>query len=187
MNQQELIRQSVHLLLGTLFIIGYVRGALQWWAFFVLLVAALLITLIIHTTTLVNIDSLLRRHERTSTYIPGWGALTLLKGFLVTTLLFPKEIGVLALIVLVYGDAAATLIGSKHGATALSWNTKKSWEGLLAGLLTSFIIIALATNWALALLVATTGMLIESMNKSPWFDDNIAIPLLTGILLTIIL
>ena len=186
-TRRELLRQSIHAIIGTALIIGYASGLLQWWTFFTLIVAGLLLVLISQTSGLLGIDRLIARIERKDAFLPGWGALTLLGGFLLVSLLFNRVAGLIGLIVLVYGDAAATIAGKIATPTPLAWNRKKSYQGLIAGLIVSSLIISILVGWRIGLLCSATGMLVESAKKPRWLDDNLLIPLITGALTTILL
>ena len=187
MSTNENKRQAFHLLAGTLLIIGVYQGFLHAWSFFLLLTGFLFLLLTAHVLRVIDLETLINKHERRATYFPGWGVTTFIAGFLAATTLFPKTASIAALIVLVYGDALATIIGHHKGTTLLPWNQHKSWEGLIAGLLVSFLIITLITGWPIALAIATAGAIVESVNKPRWCDDNLLLPIITGIIATILL
>ncbi|MFX1419873.1 MAG: hypothetical protein ACFE9N_13225, partial [Promethearchaeota archaeon] len=88
-------------------------------------------------------------------------------------------------------DAVACIIGKKYGKIKLRTNSKKSIEGLLAGGLTTFIIVSVISilfyPWMpisiekiiiMSFVATLVFMLIDAFTKN--ISDNILNPLLTG-------
>lgn len=105
-------------------------------------------------------------------------------------LLFPKGIAILAILYLGFGDPAASIIGIKWGRHKIG--TRFSWEGSLAFFGTCFLLTLLypylapgfsGNLWLLAFLGGLSGMISE------WFsyrlDDNLVVPLVSSVLLTL--
>ncbi|MFP4524228.1 MAG: hypothetical protein ACLFO2_02875 [Candidatus Woesearchaeota archaeon] len=153
-----------------------------------MLVAAYGLILLSQITTLFGLHRLVawaqKHYGRRDAYLPLWGLLALLKGFLVATALFPKDVAVPALAVLVYGDAFATLVGRDLSSAKLPWHRKKTWAGLLGGTAASFLVLTLLLTPLSAFLASLAGMLVESFPRpQPLLDDNLAIPLAAGLVL----
>lgn len=64
-------------------------------------------------------------------------------------LVFPVSVAAAMWGVLSFGDALATLVGSRVGKTRLPWNKRKSLEGLLAFVLAAFPAAAFLYWWTL--------------------------------------
>jgi dephospho-CoA kinase len=98
---------------------------------------------------------------------------------------FPKEIAILSLLFLSFSDTIAFFVGQSFGRIRIFG--KKSIEGCLAGLVSSLIIILFFPGLPIHLRIigAVLSSIIEIL---PWgVDDNLTIPLITGLVLTIIL
>ena len=100
----------------------------------------------------------------------------------VSLFLFSQPVAMLSITVLALGDAFSTAIGI-FGKHRIFYNRKKTWEGTLAGFAAAFAGCFLI-NPQLALPAAFVGMLAESLPLR--IDDNLTIPILTGIALSVI-
>jgi dolichol kinase len=116
--------------------------------------------------------SLVREHEREARFC--YGAVTFALGSLITFWIFGAVIFRIAILVLAVGDSFSSLVGMHYGSHKLFYNKDKSWEGLLAGTVTSFAACLFLVQPHIALIAAVCGMLIESAPID--FDDNLTIP-----------
>ncbi|MBN1275641.1 hypothetical protein JXA12_05115 [Candidatus Woesearchaeota archaeon] len=176
---KELERQGAHVILGTLILIGQATGLLCWHDLLALLILCAVAVLYAYTA-FGGLASLIEHFDREHAIIPGWGALTLVAGSLLSTLLFPRIIASAAIAVLVYADGAATLIGHYAGKQRLWWNKDKTLIGTAAGFLAGFLAANLFLSWQPALVASGVAMLAETAQKPWWLDDNLLIPLATG-------
>lgn len=117
----------------------------------------------------------------------------------VSLFLFPLTVAMLSITVLALGDSASTAAGifGKSTKTEFSgcrkpfgfrahrifYNRKKTWEGTLAGFAAAFCGCLLISP-QLAFFAAFIGMFVESLPLK--IDDNLTIPILTGIALSVI-
>ena len=104
------------------------------------------------------------------------------------------EIAAAAWGILAFGDGMASVAGMQLGRTKLPWNPRKSWAGTLAYVIFgTFAAMALllwtprdhayAWGFALAVCFATT-LLAAAMESLPQgLDDNIGVPLVSGLFL----
>ncbi|NUN11421.1 hypothetical protein HUU53_02140 [Candidatus Micrarchaeota archaeon] len=173
----EVKRQLFHITLGlllaaTAFIIGK-----EW---FSLLIAIGIISLlvVIHYLTIGYetklTDYLIHTFDRRDV-IPFKGALTYLIGILfAVTMLKSFQLALGVIIILAVGDGFSTLIGHFRGHHKLPYNEKKSFEGVIAFIITAFIASSLVINWQQALFYSVFLGLIESLDFQ--VDDNLAIP-----------
>ena len=101
----------------------------------------------------------------------------------VTVYLFNEKIAIIALLIMSLSDSAAALIGMKYGQTQLF---NKSLEGSIAFFTTTYFIIILLTPASLIVILLTTFIVTAiELFSTQKFNDNIFIPLATGILLTL--
>jgi|WetSurMetagenome_2_1015567.scaffolds.fasta_scaffold241041_2 dolichol kinase len=89
-----------------------------------------------------------------------------------------------AILLLLIGDSASTLVGRRWGKHKLPFNKFKSYEGSLAFLLVGF----LCSMILLPILPAFFGALIGAITEaySP-IDDNIPIPIISALAMTLVI
>ena len=129
---------------------------------------------------------LLRDNEKYGYISSNW----FLLGCFLSALLFSKEIAMLAITVLIFGDAFAALIGMKFGKH--KFKNGKSWEGTLGFIGVSYLLLAgfyfavsLTLSFAAAaLIVIPITAVSEIYSKQIKIDDNLLIPLIFGFLMT---
>jgi dolichol kinase len=125
---------------------------------------------------------IIREHEVKGGFT---GASYILFTSAVSIALFPKEIAIAAITFIIIGDIAAALVGRKWGRHRLIG--KKSLEGssacLVSLILVSFLIPGLTTLAGIAGALAAT--LAEAFSMK--IDDNLAVPLVSGLVMLIIM
>lgn len=177
----EFRRQLFHIFFGLIMIFLYYIDVLNWIVLAVVLVGCYGLYFLLKKGYFPHIKGILHYFDREDQFMPAWGAFTFVKGFLVACLLFPKDIALSAMIILTFGDGFSTLVGVHFGRHKLPWDKKKSYEGFLAGLLTSFLGALLFVSPLLAFFASFVGMIVESVKKPHViFDDNMLIPLCVG-------
>jgi len=133
----------------------------------------------------------LRPDEKEISFKPS-GAVYVLAAAFLTTLLFPRLIAITALSMMLTGDAAAALVGSRFGKKAV---LGKSLEGALA-----FFVTALATAGAVAALMpvsagymqaalaaAFAAAVTELVSNKIRINDNLSVPLAAGAVMLLLL
>ena len=129
---------------------------------------------------------LLRDNEKYGYISSNW----FLLGCFLSVLLFSKEIAMLSITVLIFGDAFAALIGMKFGKH--KFKNGKSWEGTLGFIGASYLLLAgfyFAIDLTLSFVVAALVVIpitavSEVYSKQLKIDDNLLIPLIFGVLMT---
>ena len=99
--------------------------------------------------------------------------------FLVTFLFEPR----VAIAVLAFADSLSTVIGTFVGEHKLPINKKKSWEGSSIFFLTTITILLFFVNPVSALITSISVTFVEML---PRIDDNLTIPLVTGVLISML-
>lgn len=100
-------------------------------------------------------------------------------------LLFPVPINYASIAILTLGDGFATLFGKGLGRTVFPFNKGKRVEGSILGFLFAFMGALAFVGPNYALVGAAVGMLIEGL-PTP-VSDNLAVPISSGLVLTLIL
>ncbi len=99
-------------------------------------------------------------------------------GISLTLLLFPQAVAVGAILVLSLADPAASYLGRRWGRTPFGSGTV---EGSLTFLCVSAFLLVPLAGWIPG---GVTALLVTGIERVPWpLDDNLTIPLATGVLL----
>jgi len=76
------------------------------------------------------------------------------------------------------GDLMSSQIGIRYGKTPITWNKKKTWEGTIAGTVTSFMICLIFVGFIYALIFAIVFMSFDLFTRKPLnLSDNLLIPI----------
>lgn len=120
---------------------------------------------------------------------PGRGIFFFVMGSFFATLLYSTEIAVASILILAFGDSITNIVGRFYGKHPLWFNKKKNIEGPVVAALFAAIAATVVVPWHHALLAATLAMTIETIPfeyKGLEIDDNVTIPLVAGLVLTVI-
>lgn len=111
------------------------------------------------------------------------GASWVLMGAVATIYLFNEKSAIIGLIVMSLADSAAALIGIKYGATRFF---KKSLEGTIAFFITTYLVIFILAS-ASIMLTFITSIIVTTIElfSTPKLNDNILIPIVTALILTL--
>jgi dolichol kinase len=120
-----------------------------------------------------------KTYER-KTELPFRGAIIFYMGCFLVTFLFQPNIAIASIAVLALSDSSSTIVGYFFGKHKLPINKKKSWEGSTAFFVTALMILLFFVSPVEALVIALVVTLIEML---PRIDDNLTVPLATGILM----
>jgi dolichol kinase len=96
---------------------------------------------------------------------------------------FNMNIANAAILILLFGDSASTLIGKKFGKVILPFQAKKTLEGSLAFLLVGFLVSLTQLPVLPAFLGAFSGALTEAYSP---IDDNVPIPLISALIMSLV-
>jgi len=178
--KKELLRKSIHLLFGLLFLLLIQFAGVQ--------NSALIIGLCLIAGTAVSIG-LRRGHEfpffrkmvesverENEKHFPGKAAVFFFASAIILLIIFKDQPQIIfaSLSVQVFADSAAALIGIKYGKHKLY--RKKTWEGSIACLIVSIICINLFFPLHIAIIAGILATLVELLP----LDDNLWVPLFTA-------
>lgn len=110
----------------------------------------------------------------------------LLLGAVLSLLIFPIAIASAVILIEAFADTAATLIGKAFGKRRIPFNVNKSIAGSCAALIVGFLCAHIFLPFIPALIAGITASLIESLPLKNIVDDNLTIPLGTGLMLVAI-
>ncbi|WP_317064527.1 diacylglycerol/polyprenol kinase family protein [Methanoculleus caldifontis] len=180
----ESLRQLVHLVFG-LGIAGFVFLADRDLVFAALALALfagfILSDAVSRGYTIPVVSPVIANLERRDA-APGKGALFFTLGALFSLVFFDKEIVFLSLVVLSLLDSVTTLVGIRFGRTRIY--NHKSLEGTVAGIAVTAAALALFVPPAPALVTAAAAGLTELVSP---VDDNLVIPVVACLVLTVLL
>lgn len=115
--------------------------------------------------------------------LPFKGAITFYFGCFLATLLFETNIAIASIAVLALADSLSALVGCFFGRHKLPINKKKSWEGSTTFLVASLFVLLFFADPVKALTTAIIATFVEML---PRLDDNIFVPLATGLVLLLL-
>ena len=105
-------------------------------------------------------------------------------GIVFSLVLFPASASYASIAILTLGDGFANILGRRFGSVPLSFNKGKNLEGSILGFLFASVGAMIFVDPVRAFVAAAAGMLIESLPLP--ISDNLAIPLASGLLLTLV-
>ena len=120
---------------------------------------------------------------------PGKGAITFLVGALIANMFFRKDVAAASLMILALGDPVSHIIGIYYGKTKTVFGKRKFLEGTFFGILTGFVGAIFFVSPIEALIASILAMSVEAMEIKIGlidFDDNMIIPVVSGVAIMII-
>lgn len=186
----ELLRKTIHLgysLSGFAYLFFFDR-MIMLWILGISSIAMMVVDYVrskhkpVQTLYIDAFGKILRDHEYNNNKSLFTGGTYLVIATFICVLIFPKEIAIKSIFVIIFCDSAAAIIGKMYGSTKV-WG--KSIEGSFAFIITGLIVLFLTPNFTLSpneYYVAATSLLLTSMVEllPIKFDDNIFIPLFFG-------
>lgn len=115
-----------------------------------------------------------------------YAPIALLLGAALSLLIFPIPIASAVILIVAFADTAATLIGRTSGGHRIPYNANKSIEGSCGALIVGFLCAYIFLPFVPALAAGIIASLIESLPLKNIVDDNLSVPLGTGVMLQFI-
>ncbi len=186
----ETRRNLFHLVLGICLVILLYFDLINVWIMLVVTLVGFLISMASRKRPVPLIHWFLLRFEREEnmTTIPGRGALFFFLGLLLTMALFEHDIVMASIIIFVLADSLSPLIGIKVGRIRHPLSDKKFLEGSIAGFIFAFLGALLFVSPLEALLASFFAVTVEAIDslKGRRIEDNITIPLVAGLTITLL-
>lgn len=179
--RKEFLRKFVHLLELPVLLVYTVVAALYGPQAGILALTAILVILLEieyirleYKLKLPVVIDILRRHEKDNIA----GNIFFISSTIICFAAFDYPIALIALLITVFGDLAAALIGIKFGRTRIF--RKKTLEGFLAGFLVNLLVglMIIPGEWKIFVPMALTASLVELWTGK--LDDNLTVPLAGG-------
>lgn len=197
--KQEILRKLVHLSsLWMVLLIYFVPAPVAALTFFVLLIGNLFIEYaayrywpFFHSFFNYFFSKMMRSKERVKGFHPS-GAPYVLTAALLASCLFPTVIAMFSLTVMLLCDTAAALIGRRFGKHKIG-KSPKTIEGAVSFWVTGFLVLLFYTfvfhfsdlSVFQGLIAITLAMFAEIYEEQIKLDDNLSIPLICGVLMTL--
>jgi len=184
-NNLELKRKILHILLGIIGLFLVIYEIITPFIIFIILIVGSFISLISLKTKIPIIYFFLKNFERTSDIKkpPGRGVIFAVTGSLLVLQLFPKDIALASIVILIFADPTSYLVGKTFGKTKSFIDKRKNIEGHITGALISSLLAMFFISPCLAMAGSLIAMLFESLIieiQKIELDDNLIIPLTAG-------
>lgn len=190
-KEVELNRQLFHLIFGIIVITLLYYRLINLWIILIILIFGIFFSIISKYKKIPVIDFMLRHFDREDQSYPGNGAVSYLLGILLALLVFDtilgyKNIALASIAIMVVGDSIATMIGIFFGKIRNPLNALKTLEGSIFGIIFAFLAAWIFMPAIPALAATIVAMLFEAVDKEYLkIDDNISIPLISGIVMVL--
>lgn len=196
--EQELLRKGIHMLsLNIPILYIFVSKSTALYILIPLCLVFVVIDILSKKNKVVSelmqryFGGMLRKHEKKKKRLILNGASWVLISAVITVLVFPKVIAVVAFTILIVSDMSAALIGRKYGKTKLF---NKSLEGTMAFIVSACMVVLILGyffdgNWLFyiaGITAAIIGGFVEAYSKKMKVDDNMSIPASVGITMLLI-
>lgn len=105
-----------------------------------------------------------------------------LLGSIIALSIFDIRIAIVAILMTIFGDATAAIIGYKFGKTPIKFIKGKAWEGAIAefGINVLVGLLIIPSMWWIVIIMALVATTVEVASRK--IDDNILIPIFSGLI-----
>jgi len=184
-NNTELKRKIFHILIGIIGIFLLIYNLITPFQIFIILIIGIFISLLSLKIKIPLISYFLNHFEREKDMkeLPGRAVIFGVAGSLLVLKLFPKNIALASITILIFADPLSHIIGRVFGKTKSFLDNKKNIEGHLSGFIISSLLAMFFVPFCLAIPGALIAMLFESLVieiQKIKLDDNLIIPLVAG-------
>lgn len=182
--KKEFGRKILHILVGSFFIITYYFNFISRFQIFLILVFSGILSYIQKRVNLPVITFLVKNFGRKKEEkFPGKGFILFLIGTLLTFELFPKNIALASLSVLVFGDSFSHVFSILNNSMRFKIKKRKSLVGYLVGMFMSVLVSIIFVPFSMALIGAVAALTLELFEikiEDSVLDDNVFVPIVAG-------
>ncbi|MCA9373906.1 MAG: phosphatase PAP2 family protein [Candidatus Gracilibacteria bacterium] len=191
-SKREVRRQSAHLTTGLLIILLVKLNVLNTVILGAILAVGGILSLISRYTKIPIIYQILRTFERPKQMktFPGKGSFFLVMGSFLALILFPEPVALASIAIMAIGDSLTTLIGVYFGHIKSPTNNLKHLEGTALAIIAGTIAAFNFVSFEKAFIGTFVAMLFEALtirHIDRVIDDNLLIPIVAGLTMTLIL
>lgn len=178
-------RKIMHILIGIMALFLLIYNLISPFQIFIILIIGIFLSLLSIKFRIPIISFFLDNFENPAQekYLPARAVIFAAAGILLAVRLFPRDIALASISILVFADPISHLVGKLLGKTPSMIDTRKNIEGHIAGALISSLIAWFFVPFYLAFSGALIAMLFESVIieiQKIQLDDNLIIPLVAG-------
>jgi dolichol kinase len=128
--------------------------------------------------------NLMRKPEKSGSFGLS-GASFMITGFLISGLLFPKNLAITSWFILIISDALAAIVGIKIGTKIYNGKTLEGSSAFLSSAILISIIchifIGYKTSFVVIIISSLATTTVEFYSNKPYFNDNLLIPITYGL------
>jgi dolichol kinase len=184
-DKPEFGRKILHIMIGIGALLLIIYNIITPFIIFILFTICIILSLLSLRLKIPIVHFFLKNFERTKGKygLPGRGLLSSMLGSLLALQLFPRNIALASMIILIFADPTSYLIGKAFGKTKSFIDKRKKIEGNIAGFIVSSLLAMFFVHPILAISGALVAMLFESIIieiQKMELDDNLIIPLVAG-------
>ena len=185
-SKKEIKRKLFHVFNGVITSTLIYFDILNWFILLLIVILGIILSFIAKNYHIQHLAFFLKHLDRDHDIrnFPGTGAITFMFGCFIAVLFFSKDIAIASILIMAFGDAVSSIVSKSFGRLKHPLNSFKKLEGTLLAILISFFIASFFVSYAEALFASIIGMIVESIyfhNKNFFVDDNILIPLFSGL------
>ncbi len=190
-DKLELRRQVAHLLTGVTIVLLLKLQLLNEQLLFGILMIGGMLSILVRFYRIPVIDKVLLFFERPEDLkkFPGKGSFFFVLGSLLALQFFQHDIALAAISIMAVGDAITTVVGTYFGKIKNPLNPNKHLEGTLIAIIVSTFAAFFFVSFPVAFFGSVAGMIFESITVryiSQIIDDNVIIPLVAGLVMTLL-
>ena len=186
----ELRREIFHVIAGILGVIGILYFQYTMTIALVLLVIGFFISLLATQYKIPLITRGLCVFERECNMnFPGRGVLFFLAGALLSLQLFSRNIALASILILTFADPVSHFAGANFGKINSRLNKNKNLEGTITGIIIGALAASFFVPIGSAFIGASIAMVVELIGikiGKEKIDDNLIIPLISGLVMSLI-
>ena len=127
----------------------------------------------------INLDFIIRDYEKKSL----WSASYMILSFLLITIIFPKNVAIISMILGSVCDPLAGLFGQKYGKIKIIHN--KTLEGTYVFIISAFLLVSLYSYTVSTYLLLICVLIALTELITPMKYDNVTIPIASSLIFTI--
>lgn len=186
LERMEFRRQVFHLLLGLVIVTLLLFGIITKEFLILVLIIGGIFSLISMKYNVPVISWLLKIFDRENVKFPGEGAFYYILGCTLALHVFSFNIALASIMILALGDSFSHILGKQYGQKRFG---VKTLIGTSVGMFFGFFGALVFVSFSMAFFGAAISMLIEAIElrvKGYLLDDNILIPLVSGLVMQMV-